>query len=61
MRKGMRYVFPDHWSFLLGEIALYSLHRADRNRHLSWRCSSSPAPRGPSITVPTRPLDGQTR
>ena len=20
----MRYVFPDHWSFLLGEIALYS-------------------------------------
>jgi ubiquinol-cytochrome c reductase cytochrome b subunit len=21
--KGMRYVFPDHWSFLLGEIALF--------------------------------------
>ena len=21
--KLMRYVFPDHWSFLLGEIALY--------------------------------------
>ncbi|MBV8955141.1 MAG: hypothetical protein JO179_13470, partial [Solirubrobacterales bacterium] len=20
----LRYVFPDHWSFLLGEIALYS-------------------------------------
>jgi ubiquinol-cytochrome c reductase cytochrome b subunit len=23
IRKGLRYVFPDHWSFLLGEIALY--------------------------------------
>jgi ubiquinol-cytochrome c reductase cytochrome b subunit len=24
LRRAMRYVFPDHWSFLLGEIALYS-------------------------------------
>jgi ubiquinol-cytochrome c reductase cytochrome b subunit len=24
VRKTLRYVFPDHWSFLLGEIALYS-------------------------------------
>ena len=24
VRKAMRYVFPEHWSFLLGEIALYS-------------------------------------
>ncbi len=24
LRKGLRYLFPDHWSFLLGEIALYS-------------------------------------
>ncbi len=24
LRKTMRYVFPDHWSFLLGEVALYS-------------------------------------
>ncbi|HST16901.1 MAG TPA: cytochrome b N-terminal domain-containing protein [Gaiellaceae bacterium] len=23
LRKGLRYVFPDHWSFLLGEVALY--------------------------------------
>ena len=23
IRTGMRYVFPDHWSFMLGEIALY--------------------------------------
>ena len=23
-RKALRYVFPEHWSFLLGEIALYS-------------------------------------
>jgi len=24
LRKTMRYLFPDHWSFLLGEVALYS-------------------------------------
>ena len=24
VRKGLRYVFPDHWSFLLGEVALYA-------------------------------------
>ncbi len=24
LRKAMRYIFPDHWSFLLGEIALYA-------------------------------------
>jgi quinol---cytochrome-c reductase cytochrome b subunit len=24
VRKSLRYVFPDHWSFLLGEVALYS-------------------------------------
>jgi ubiquinol-cytochrome c reductase cytochrome b subunit len=24
LRAALRYVFPDHWSFLLGEIALYS-------------------------------------
>jgi ubiquinol-cytochrome c reductase cytochrome b subunit len=24
MRKGLRYLFPDHWSFLLGEVALYA-------------------------------------
>ncbi len=24
LRKVMRYLFPDHWSFLLGEVALYS-------------------------------------
>jgi ubiquinol-cytochrome c reductase cytochrome b subunit len=23
LRKGLRYVFPDHWTFMLGEIALY--------------------------------------
>ena len=23
-RKYLRKVFPDHWSFLLGEVALYS-------------------------------------
>ena len=24
MRKTLRYLFPDHWSFLLGEVALYA-------------------------------------
>jgi ubiquinol-cytochrome c reductase cytochrome b subunit len=24
LRKALRYVFPDHWSFMIGEIALYS-------------------------------------
>lgn len=24
IRKGLRYLFPDHWSFLLGEVAVYS-------------------------------------
>ncbi len=24
LRKGLRYVFPDHWSFMVGEIALYA-------------------------------------
>jgi ubiquinol-cytochrome c reductase cytochrome b subunit len=24
LRKALRYVFPDHWSFMLGEVALYS-------------------------------------
>jgi ubiquinol-cytochrome c reductase cytochrome b subunit len=24
MKKAMRYAFPDHWSFLLGEVALYT-------------------------------------
>ena len=24
VRKALRYVFPDHWSFMLGEIALYA-------------------------------------
>src|SRR5436305_2369173 len=23
-KKGLRYLFPDHWSFLLGEVALYA-------------------------------------
>src|SRR3954454_1917624 len=24
VRTALRYVFPDHWSFMLGELALYS-------------------------------------
>jgi ubiquinol-cytochrome c reductase cytochrome b subunit len=29
-RKALRYVFPDHWSFLLGEVALYSSSSSSR-------------------------------
>ena len=32
VRKTLRYLFPDHWSFLLGEVALYL-----------FSCSSRPA------------------
>ena len=24
LKRALRYVFPDHWSFLLGEVALYA-------------------------------------
>ena len=24
VRQALRYAFPDHWSFLLGEVALYA-------------------------------------
>ena len=34
LRKALRYVFPDHWSFLLGEIALYCVPRPRRDRRL---------------------------
>ena len=27
MKKNLQKVFPDHWSFMLGEIALYSFCR----------------------------------
>ena len=33
-RKALRYVFPDHWSFLLGEVALYCVRPARRDRRL---------------------------
>ena len=34
LRKTLRYLFPDHWSFLLGEVALYCVRRPGRDRHL---------------------------
>ena len=48
VRKGLRYVFPDHWSFLFGEIALYCVHRPGRHGASTSRSSSSP-PRDTSI------------
>ena len=34
LRKALRYVFPDHWSFLLGEVALYAFIVLVGDRHL---------------------------
>ena len=33
-RSALNKVFPDNWSFMLGEIALYSLPRPRRDRHV---------------------------
>ncbi len=34
VRRQLNKVFPTHWSFLLGEIALYSLHRPAAHRRV---------------------------
>jgi ubiquinol-cytochrome c reductase cytochrome b subunit len=58
VRRALRYVFPDHWSFLLGEIALYSfLVLVATGVYLTLFFDPSVAP-----TVyhgPYRPLEGQ--
>jgi hypothetical protein len=33
-KKNLRKVFPDHWSFMLGEIALYSFRHPDPDRRV---------------------------
>jgi ubiquinol-cytochrome c reductase cytochrome b subunit len=59
LRKSMRYLFPDHWSFLLGEVALYSfIVLIATGIYLALFFDPSTAK-----TVyhgPYRPLDGQT-
>jgi ubiquinol-cytochrome c reductase cytochrome b subunit len=59
LRKGMRYLFPDHWSFLLGEVALYSfIVLIATGIYLALFFDPSTAK-----TIyhgPYRPLDGQT-
>ncbi|MGN6166558.1 MAG: cytochrome b, partial [Solirubrobacteraceae bacterium] len=59
IKKAMRYLFPDHWSFLLGEVALYSfVVLIATGIYLALFFDPSTA-----HTVyhgPYRPLDGQT-
>ena len=59
VRKTLRYLFPDHWSFLLGEVALYSfIVLIATGVYLALFFDPSTAK-----TVyhgPYRPLDGQT-
>ena len=43
--KLLRYVFPDHWTFLLGEIALYCFIVLVADRHLPDASSSIPSQR----------------
>jgi ubiquinol-cytochrome c reductase cytochrome b subunit len=59
IRKALRYVFPDHWSFLLGEVALYCfLLLVVTGVYLTFFFDPSSAP----ITYhgPYAPLDGAT-
>src|SRR5205807_1972662 len=59
LRKALRYLFPDNWSFLLGEVALYSfIILVATGIYLALFFDPSTAK-----TVyhgPYRPLDGQT-
>ncbi len=34
LRSAMDKIFPDHWSFMVGEIAMYMLHHPDSDRRL---------------------------
>ena len=57
MRKLMRYLFPDHWSFLLGEVALYAfIVLIATGIYLT--LFLTPARPRPSITGPTRRSTG---
>ena len=43
-KSNLRKIFPDHWSFMLGEIALYSFSTASR-------CRRPTPPRSPSAST----------
>ena len=59
LRKALRYVFPDHWSFLLGEVALYCfLLLVATGVYLTLFFDDSSAPM--TYHGPYRPLDGAT-
>jgi ubiquinol-cytochrome c reductase cytochrome b subunit len=59
LKKAMRYIFPDHWSFLLGEMALYAfivLVATGTYLALFYEPSSAEY----TWSGPYAPLDGQT-
>jgi len=57
LKKALRYVFPDHWSFLLGEVALYCfVVLVATGVYLTFFFDDSTAPT--HYTGPYRPLDG---
>ena len=56
----MDYVFPDHWSFLLGEIALYSFVVLVAHRHVPGAVLRPEHHARPSTTAATSALQGQS-
>ncbi len=59
LRKALRYVFPDHWSFLLGEVALYCfIVLVATGTYLTFFFDDSRAPT--TYHGPYKPLDGAT-
>jgi ubiquinol-cytochrome c reductase cytochrome b subunit len=59
VRKALRYLFPDHWSFLLGEVALYCfMVLVATGTYLTLFFDDSRAPT--TYHGPYKPLDGAT-
>ena len=58
VRTTLRKVFPDHWSFLLGEIALFCFVILRRDRDVPRRSSTSRAPAPTTYDGPYVPLQG---
>ena len=53
LRKSLRYAFPDHWSFLLGEVALYAFIVLVVTGHLPDLLLRAQHRRRPSTTAAT--------
>ncbi len=58
LRRIFNKVFPDHWSFLLGEIALYLVHRAAAHRRVPFALLRPVDERGRATTAATRRCAG---